>query len=113
HLEQAHRYLSELGLLDENGRAIGTDAAKRLGRAGRRASSRGDLNAAENLLRRAIALVVDDDALLLTTLPVFSEVLLQLGRFADARAIADQAFARGEKEGNRRVMAAAEIVRML
>jgi class 3 adenylate cyclase/tetratricopeptide (TPR) repeat protein len=113
HLEQAHRYLAELGPLDEQGREIGKDASRRLGSAGRRAFSRGDLHAAENLLRRAIALVVEDDPLLLTMLPVFSEVLLQLGRFADARAFADQAFARAEKESNRRVMASAEIVRML
>ena len=51
------------------------------------------MHAAENLLRRAVALVVDEDPLLLTMLPSFSEVLLTLGRFADARAIADQALA--------------------
>ena len=32
HLEQAHRYLSELGPLDEQGIAIGADAAQRLGK---------------------------------------------------------------------------------
>ena len=69
HLEQAHRYLAELGPLDDKGREIGKDAAGRLASAGRRAFSRGDLNAAENLLPRAIARVVDDDPLLLTMLP--------------------------------------------
>ena len=108
-------YVSDLVgcIVFDQGREIGKDASRRLGSAGRRAFSRGDLHAAENLLRRAIALVVEDDPLLLTMLPVFSEVLLQLGRFADARAFADQAFARAEKESNRRVMASAEIVRML
>ena len=37
HLEQAHRYLGELGPLDDNGLAIGADAARRLGEAGERA----------------------------------------------------------------------------
>ena len=108
-----HRYLAELGPLDGKGREIGKDAAERLARAGRRAFARGDLHAAENLLRRAIALVVDEDPLLLTMLPSFSEVLLTLGRFADARAIADQAFVRAEESGNHRVKAASQIVKML
>ena len=37
HLEQAHRYLGELGPLDEPGVAIGRDAAQRLAARGRRA----------------------------------------------------------------------------
>src|SRR5262249_22612504 len=57
HLEQAHRYLSELGPLDAQGVAIGTDAARRLGSAGRRAFQRSDLHAAANLLKRATALL--------------------------------------------------------
>ena len=52
HLEQAHRYLSELGPLDEQGVAIGMDAAGRLSRAGVRAFARGDMHAAANLYRR-------------------------------------------------------------
>ena len=51
HLEQAHRYLSELGPLDEHGRAIGADASRRLASAGHRAFARGDVPAAANLLR--------------------------------------------------------------
>ena len=42
HLEQAYRYLGELGPLDEAGVAIGRDAARRLSNAGRRALARGD-----------------------------------------------------------------------
>ena len=45
HLEQAWTYLSELGPLDDRGRAIGEDGARRLASAGRRAFARGDIPA--------------------------------------------------------------------
>ena len=40
HLEQAHRYLSELGPLDDEAVAIGADAARRLSNAANRALAR-------------------------------------------------------------------------
>ncbi len=46
HLEQAQRYLRELGPLDEKGKDIGRDASRRLASAGRRAFARGDMPAA-------------------------------------------------------------------
>lgn len=55
HLEQAHRYLSELGPLDAHGIELGVRASKRLASAGRRASARGDMPATASLLRRAAA----------------------------------------------------------
>ncbi len=61
HLEQAHRYLSDLGPLDEHGVAVGMDAAGRLSSAGQRAFVRGDMHATSNLLRRAAALLPDSD----------------------------------------------------
>ena len=62
HLEQAYRYRTELGTLDDEARALGRRAAERLGVAGRRALlTRGDAPAAVNLLERARALVADDD----------------------------------------------------
>ena len=60
HLEQAWTYLSELGPLDDRGRAIGEDGARRLASAGRRAFARGDVPAAANLLGRAAALLPAD-----------------------------------------------------
>ena len=50
HLEQAHRYLAELGPLDQKGHEIGGDGARRLASAGRRAFASGDAHAAGNLL---------------------------------------------------------------
>ena len=50
HLEQAHRYLAELGPLDEHGLQLGQRAAERLASAGRRAFARGDMPAARQPL---------------------------------------------------------------
>jgi class 3 adenylate cyclase/tetratricopeptide (TPR) repeat protein len=56
HLEQAHRYRSELGPLDEHGRRLAVEAAGRLGAAGLRALDRADAPAARGLLERALDL---------------------------------------------------------
>jgi predicted ATPase/class 3 adenylate cyclase len=60
HLEQAHRYRSELGLTDDLTASLGMRAAKHLRPAGMRALGRYDQHAAANLLSRAAALVDDD-----------------------------------------------------
>ncbi len=112
HLEQAHRYLAELGPLDEQGIAIGADAAGRLSNAAKRAFARGDMHAAGNLFQRAIALLGENDAVRLALLPEFGEVLLELGDFAQARTVLDQAQAAAERAGNRRIAASAQLLRM-
>ena len=61
HLEQAHRFLGELGPLDEHGVELGVRASERLAAAGHRAFARGDMPATANLLQRA-ALVTADRA---------------------------------------------------
>jgi class 3 adenylate cyclase len=63
HLERAHRYLAELGPLDERGRDLATRAAARLGSSGGRALGRGDIGPAVNLLERAVSLLAEDDPL--------------------------------------------------
>ena len=113
HLEQAQRYLRELGPLDEKGKDIGRDASRRLASAGRRAFARGDMPAAGNLLRRALATLTDDDPLRLPLLPELGEVLLELGQFAEARALVEQALASADGERERRVKVSAEVVRLL
>lgn len=113
HLEQAHRYLGELGPLDEKGCQLGRDAARRLSSAGRRAFARGDMHAAANLLRRATAMLTESDPLRLPLLPELGEVLLEMGQFADARVVVDQALALAEQARDRRVKTSAELVRLL
>lgn len=113
HLEQAHRYLSELGPLDDHGRALGADGSRRLASAGRRASTRGDVSAAANLLVRAAALLPDDDFTRLELLPEVGEALLQVGRFDEAAEKLDEAIVRAERRQADLVRAHASLVRLL
>ena len=112
HLEQAHRYLSELGPLDEQGMAIGRDAAARLASAAKRALARGDMHAAANLFKRAIALLPNDDAQRIGLLPEFGETLMSLGDFAQARAVLAEAKLAADRTGNARVKASTQLVEM-
>ena len=72
HLEQAHRYRSELGPGDRAVRRLGAEAGERLGRAGVRALARGDARAAVNLIARATLLLPTAD-------PLRLELLCELG----------------------------------
>jgi class 3 adenylate cyclase/tetratricopeptide (TPR) repeat protein len=91
HLEQAHRYLDQLGPLTDHGRGLGARAARRLAGAGRRAFARGDMPAAANLLRRAAALLPEDDRDRLELLPSLGEALIDTGEFAWAQIFLEQA----------------------
>jgi len=111
HLEQAWRYLAELGPLDDHGREIGEDAARRLAAAGRRAFARGDIPGAASLLGRAAALLPDRDAERLRLLPEHGEALLLTGRYDEASIVLDEAIgASGEAPA---AAARASLVRML
>ncbi len=61
HFEQAYRYRTELSPIDEAARRLGELAAEHLARGGRVAADRGDVRAAESLLRRADALLPEED----------------------------------------------------
>ena len=91
HLEQAHRYRTQLGPLDAHGVGLGVRAAERLGSAGGRAIDRGDMPAAASLLGRAAAVLPSDDPgrpwLLIRT----GEARLELGEFAVAGTLFDTA----------------------
>jgi class 3 adenylate cyclase/tetratricopeptide (TPR) repeat protein len=108
HLEQAHRYLSELGPLDDVGTAIGSDAGTRLTGAARRAFARGDLHAAASMFRRATALLADLRRAEL--LPELAETLMGLGEFAQAREVLEQAKAAAERFSNQRIGASSQII---
>jgi class 3 adenylate cyclase/tetratricopeptide (TPR) repeat protein len=112
HLEQAHRYLSELGPLDEQGAAIGRDAAGRLSSAAKRALARGDMHAAANLFQRATALLPADDPQRAELLPELGETLMGLGDFAGARAALAEANRAADRLANTRIKAASQIVGM-
>ena len=112
HLEQAHRYLRELGPLDEAGVAIGTDAARRLASAAKRAFARGDMHAAASLFRRTIALLSADDPQRAELLPELGETLMGLGDFAGARAALEEARIAAERSSNQRIKASSQLIGM-
>jgi tetratricopeptide (TPR) repeat protein len=91
HLEQAHRYLAELGPLDDHGRELGVRGAQKLEAAGRRAFARGDMPAAANLLRRAANLRDPGDPERQRLLPLLAEALMEIGEFAWAETFLDDA----------------------
>lgn len=113
HLEQAHRYLSELGPLDDHGRELGSDASRRLAAAGRRAFARGDVPAAANLLGRAAGVLPSDDRGRLELLPDYGEALLQIGQFSEAEAVLRDAIDKGAAAGLAGVEGHASLVQLL
>ena len=113
HLEQAYKYLGELGPYDESGVAIGRDAARRLSAAARRAMGRGDVYAAGNLYGRSVALLANDEPKRAELLPAYGEALMELGKFAEARNVLNEAVKAADKFGIARVKSAAQITAML
>jgi len=103
HLEQAYRYRLDLGPIDDEATAVGRSGAAKLAAAGRRASARGDMPAAGNLLARAVALLPDDDPLRLELLPELAEALIEEGEFDRAASVLDAAAAIAERVGDERL----------
>jgi predicted ATPase len=110
HLEQAHRYLAELGPLDEHGLQLGQQAAARLTSAARRAFGRGDMPAAANLFRRVAAILPADDLQRIELLPDLAEALLYTGNYAEAEAVLDEAIDRADTLGEPAVSAKATLI---
>jgi predicted ATPase/class 3 adenylate cyclase len=113
HLEQAYRYLSELGPLDEHGLGLGADAAGRLTSAGRRARTRGDVGAAVNLLERASQVLPELDPGRLALLPEVGEAMIDIGRFAAAKDVLDEAASAAARTGDLQLAAAARLTSLL
>jgi class 3 adenylate cyclase/tetratricopeptide (TPR) repeat protein len=101
HLEQAARYGAELGPVDERGRELARAATERLASAGRRASARGDMSAAANLLGRAVELLPAQDPSRLALLPDMAGALMETGEFARAEKVLDEATDRAISIGAR------------
>ncbi len=113
HLEQAYRYLSDLGTIDEHARRVGIRASEKLASAGRRAQARGDMPAAVSLLRRAAATRSRLDPGRLSLLPDLGEALMEAGEFDDADNILREAAAAGAETKNETLSAQANLVRLL
>jgi len=112
HLEQAHRYLGELGPIDDHGRELGTRAAGHLGTAGRRAFQRSDMQAAANLLGRAAALLDPNDVGRIALLPDLGEALVAIGELPRALEAVDEATDEAEAARNEQLLAEAVLVRL-
>jgi len=113
HLEQAHRYLAELGPLDDHGRELGADGSRRLASTGHRARGRGDVAAAANLLERAAAILPALDPARLALLPELGEALIDLGQFPAAETVLAEAFDAARSTGDRLLEADVGLRRLL
>ena len=109
HLEQAQRCLSELGPLDDHGRAVARRGGEVLADAGRRAGARGDHAAAANLLGRARALLPADAARARDIDPLRARALIEGGELVIAEAELQRAVAEATAASDRRAAIRAEI----
>jgi len=107
HLEQAYRYRTELGVIDDEDREVGRRAAEKLSNAGRRALERGDVPAAVSLLRRSVALLPKESHLRVELLIDLGEATFQQGGFDEAATVVAEARATAAELGEPRLEARA------
>jgi class 3 adenylate cyclase len=93
HLEQAHRYRSELDPGDPALADVGRRAAEHLATAGRGAMDRGDWGAARGLLRRARILLPEGSDERGALGPDLALALVEIGEHAEAILVAEEAAA--------------------
>ena len=103
HLEQAYRYRVELGPVADEGEALARRAAEHLRVAGERASARGDMAAASNLLGRTVELLPAEDPARLELMPNLGAALIEVGELARADSILEFAVEAAVSAGNQRV----------
>ena len=111
HLEQATRYLDQLGPRGEAGRSLAHRASTQLAAAGERASLLGDVRAAITLLERACAVLPVEDPARLPLLPELASLFgfRQLDR---AEAALEEAERTAEAFGDERIGALVRLLRM-
>jgi class 3 adenylate cyclase/tetratricopeptide (TPR) repeat protein len=103
HLEQAVRYLGELGPLDDHGRELARRAAAKLANAGTRALDRSDMPAAASLLLRSVELLDERDPVRLELVPDLGEALMALSRLDETAALLKSARQAASEVGDRRL----------
>jgi class 3 adenylate cyclase/tetratricopeptide (TPR) repeat protein len=109
HLEQAHRYRGELGLLTDQAGALGARAATHLALAGGKAHARGDAPAAVNLFTRAAAATPTGARSRLELLTELGQALTEAGDITPAEAALEEAIERAEAAGDRALAARARV----
>ena len=109
HLEQAYRWLAELGPPDDRALRLAETAASQLASSGRRANARGDGPAAANLFERAAALLPPDQPERLAILPLLGRALRDTAQMARAEAVLVEAVERARAAGDDVVAATASL----
>jgi predicted ATPase/DNA-binding SARP family transcriptional activator len=112
HLEQAYRYRADLAPVGEEEAELAARAANRLAAAGRRASSRVDMIAADNLLSRAVSLLPDTSRARPELLTDLGEVLRETGDFERAATVLAEAIEAAGVFGDRAVEVHARLIRL-
>jgi predicted ATPase/DNA-binding SARP family transcriptional activator/class 3 adenylate cyclase len=113
HLEQACRYLAELGPPDEQGLELGAHGASLLAAAARKAFARGDARASANLLARATALLPETDDSRLQLLAELGVALMESGEFGSAAGVLRAAIDAAHERGDARLEATAKLTLLL
>jgi class 3 adenylate cyclase/tetratricopeptide (TPR) repeat protein len=103
HLEQAYQHRAALGPVDPAARALGRRAADRLTSSGRRATQRGDVRAAVNLLDRAVVLLPAEDPARPAILTDLGVALVEVGQWDRADEVFSEAAEAAAASGDRRL----------
>jgi tetratricopeptide (TPR) repeat protein len=111
HLEQAYRYRTEVGLLDQATDALRDRAASVLVAAGRRAADRGDYHAAGNLFERALTAGIGDQGIRVAIKAELGNVLKETDRLSDGDALLREAHDEAQGIGEHRTAALALVYR--
>ena len=112
HYEQAYLFRSELGPVDERGRELAAEAARRFSSGGRRAVARGDLRAAGILLDRAVALIDQDEPSRIDLLLLLGRASTDAGELERAAGALDEGLATSTRTGDRRREIRARLARL-
>jgi class 3 adenylate cyclase/tetratricopeptide (TPR) repeat protein len=111
HLEQAHRYRTELGVLDDRARGLAGRAADHLYASAARADERGDLVAARPLLERSAELAHGSSRA--RSLLLLCDVLGEMAQYTAAYETAVRAIAAAEEAGDRATELVAGLIRLV
>ena len=109
HLEQAYRWVVELGPVDDRALRLAQRAAERLSASARRASGRGDGPAAASLLERASSVLREEDPRRIRLLPSLGRALRDAAQLDRAEDVLAEAVERGRNAGEAVVVADATL----
>jgi class 3 adenylate cyclase/predicted ATPase len=113
HLEQACHYLQELGPRDARITSLGVRGSLRLASAGAKASGRGDMPAAANLIERAMALREPTDPVGIEMAVDLADALREMGEFDRARAVVTVALEAAAPSDDERLLMSLRLVQLL